>query len=315
MSTSEYWKSVGLSKEIHLAGTFIFNGIKQFHDLEYLDDAVEVFEVLYSLSVGIERLQKVAIILIEHNREKDLNKLLKSIRIHDVLELSDRIDKHISQNLSSPHRQLLSLLRKFYKSYRYGRYSLDSVQSLEPEKMELLEFLNKNLGKDKLGDFRIPSDQFDKTLYIGRYNDKRSKVFLGKILKKIVSGLFSIIQERAGAIGIYIDEIRPSSKAVKVFLGKRLDFIDEDIARKEALLFLMSDHNYTNTTLKKIKESQPLDGLDDDAVDICLKFLLTPNFLAEMCGLDCVEVQYYEFDVDIKQRLKLLKRIFPNDED
>jgi hypothetical protein len=68
--------------------------------------------------------------------------------------------------------------------------------------------------------------------------------------------------------------------------------------------------------LKKIKESQPLDGLDDDdTVDICLKFLLNPNFLSEMYGLDCVEVQYNEFGIDIKQRLELLKRIFPNNED
>lgn len=65
--------------EIDIAGTFIYRGIREFNNLDSFYNAGEIFHVLYPLSVGIERLQKVLLVLLEeirpeqaHEFEKDL---------------------------------------------------------------------------------------------------------------------------------------------------------------------------------------------------------------------------------------------------
>ena len=58
MTPEEWWKNFALGMEIDAAGTFIYNGIRSLHELPTLNHPVDSLEVLYNLSVGIERLLK-----------------------------------------------------------------------------------------------------------------------------------------------------------------------------------------------------------------------------------------------------------------
>lgn len=229
MRTDEWWKNFALGVELDVAGTFIYNGIKSLHDLEFIDQTVDVFDVLYNLSVGTERLLKVAIILIEHEGDVDVSELEDGLITHSTIDLANRVQRHVPLGLTDLHREWLSLLSKFYKSYRYGRYVFRAVPDVFEEKRVFKEFLAKHL-KLTVGDDEWSSLR----------NSDQIRRFVGKIVKRIVDALFKIIGERARALNIYTTEIRSESKAIKTFHGERLDFIDETLKKKELLLFLMS---------------------------------------------------------------------------
>jgi len=44
-----------------ISGSFIFNGLKCFHEMDTLYYSDEIFEFLYNISVGLERLFKITI--------------------------------------------------------------------------------------------------------------------------------------------------------------------------------------------------------------------------------------------------------------
>jgi hypothetical protein len=145
MTPGEWWKNFALGIEIDASGTFVYNGIRALHELVSLSHPVDSFEVLYNLSVGIERLLKVAIILIEHHDQIDIEQFEESLISHNTIDLANRVDSHRSLQLSNVHREFLSLLSKFYKTHRYGRYSLSAVPNIYEEKRLFLEFVAKHL--------------------------------------------------------------------------------------------------------------------------------------------------------------------------
>jgi hypothetical protein len=56
MTPEEWWKNFALGIELDTASTFIYNGIRTLEDLQSFQHPVDTFEILYNLSVGIERL-------------------------------------------------------------------------------------------------------------------------------------------------------------------------------------------------------------------------------------------------------------------
>jgi hypothetical protein len=231
MTPEEWWKNFALGMEIDAAGTFVYNGIRALHELPALNHPVDSLEVLYNLSVGIERLLKVAIILIEHHDQIDLEHFEESLISHNTIDLANRVDSRRTLKLSTVHREFLSILSKFYKSHRYGRYSLSAVPEIYEEKRLLLEFVSKHLNID----FHIEDEFF------AVQNTDQIRRFVGKVVKKICDETFRVVSQRAHELNIYTSEIRGDSKALKVFYGERLDFLDEDFKKKEILLFLMSE--------------------------------------------------------------------------
>jgi len=231
MKPDEWWKNFSIGVELDVAGAFIFNGIKELDSIENLNQEVDVFEVLYNLSVGIERLLKVSVILIEHNDSVDIEYFEKSLITHSSSALITRVESYRSMNLSGVHNKLISMLDKFYKTHRYGRYSLSSIPSnIDAGKQIFLKFVSENLD--------ITIDYYDESAFIE--NTDQIKKFVGKTVKKISKELFSIIQKKAHELNIYTDELRGDSKAIWVFYGERLDFIDENMAKRELILFLMN---------------------------------------------------------------------------
>jgi hypothetical protein len=272
MRRDEWWKNFALGAELDVAGTFIYNGIKTLHDLDCLDHAVEIFEVLYNLSVGIERLLKVAVILIEHDDQVDIEQFEGSLLTHSTIELANRVQEHVDLGITDLHREWLSLLSKFYKTYRYGRYTFRAVPSVFEEKRVFQEFLAKHL-RVELGD-----DE-----WFSLRNTDQIRRFVGKVVKRITDSLFKVVRRRAGELNIYTDELRGDSKAIKTFYGKRLDFIDETIKKKELLLFLMSE-KAAGDHLRLLKSIDALD-LDPPMVPGCIKALLNDLHLHHVGGV------------------------------
>jgi hypothetical protein len=272
MKRDEWWKNFALGAELDVAGTFIYNGIKSLHDLDCLDQSVDIFEVLYSLSVGTERLLKVAVTLVEHDDQADIEALEKSLLTHNTIELANRVQKHADLGLKDLHREWLSLLSTFYKSHRYDRFTFRGVPDVFEEKRMFQEFLAKHLSVD-LGD-----DE-----WFSLRNTDQIRRFVGKVVKRISDSLFKVVRNRAGELNIYTDELRGDSKAIKTFYGKRLDFIDETLRKKELLLFLISE-KAAGDHVRLLKSIEALD-LDPLMVPACIKALLNDLHLHQVGGV------------------------------
>jgi hypothetical protein len=279
--------------ELDASGAFIYNGIKFLDSLDGLNHSTDIFEVLYSLSVGIERLLKVAVILIEHNDQISIEEFEESLITHNTMELASRIQKSTDLNLSGVHKEFLSMLSTFYKTHRYGRFSLSSVPSIEEEKTLVLNYLHKHLG----------IDISDRGPFSYVYNTPQIKKFVGRIVGKISKKLFEVIKDRARSLSIYTHELRSDSKAMKVFyaIDDRLDFLDEEITKKELLLFLMSENSSGDHT-SLIKS---IGALDLDPVDVPshIKALLNDDYLHYV--EESVECAYEEIG-NVKERHEIL---------
>ena len=125
MKKNQWWKNFSLVKELDIAGSFIYNGLRSFHEMESLYYESEVFEVLYDLAVGLERLLKICVILIEHDSTDYQEEFEKSLITHTHSELAKRVQQKHDLNLTAPYNEFLSLLEEFYKTHRYGRYGIE----------------------------------------------------------------------------------------------------------------------------------------------------------------------------------------------
>lgn len=292
MRPDEWWKNFALGIELDIAGTFIYNGIRTLDDLQSFQHSVDTFEILYNLSIGIERLLKIAIILLEHNENIDIEELEKSLISHNTVELANRVDGHKPMNLPDLNREFLALLSKFYKSHRYGRYSLSFIPNIEEEKRCLLEFIEKHLSLSLSID--------DEFAFIG--NTDQIRKFIGRVVKNISSKLFSIIRNEAFRLNIYTAELRGDSKALKVFYGERLDFIDERIKKKEILLYLIS-LKAGSSHIDVLRSFGALD-LDESMTPYYIQALFNDNALY-LVG-DEIDVLYEEVK-NVRERLDFIK--------
>lgn len=247
MNPSDFWKNFRLGEEIHISGTFIYNGLRRFHELRKLDFADELFEFLYGLSVGLERLLKIAVVLYKHTETTDQKKLETSLITHNHLDLVACLRKHVELKLGTTHTDLLSLLGTFYKSLRYDRFALTSVYEGEKEAKAIRSLLAKHLQA------KFP----DEGSFFGTDNNDQYRKFIRRTVLKIAREIYSVIEDRARQINLYTYELRNGAKAESVFL-REVDIADEDILWKELLIFFMNvkvDTGY----LKFLRETSPLE--------------------------------------------------------
>ena len=295
MNPSNFWKNFRLGEEIHIAGVFIYNGLRRFHELKKLDFSDELFEFLYELSVGFERLLKIAVILYEHNDSTDQQELERSIITHNHLELVHRLRKHVALGISEPHNDLLNLLGTFYKSLRYDRFSLMSVYNTEKEARKIQLLLEKHLHVS------FP----ERDSIFGVYNDDRYRIFIRRTVLKISKEVYSAIKKRSTQINLYTYELRNGSKAETVFL-REIDIAHEDILWKELLIFFMNEKSDTGY-LQFLREIPSL-GFDPalvpDYLDCFRSNLLKAGVMDEM------ECLYEEMNSDERrERLQLMEAI------
>jgi len=293
MKTTDLWKNFALLDEISISGAFIYNGLRRYHEMRNLDHTDELFEFLYNISVGFERLLKIAIILFEHNDSVDQEELERSLITHNHLDLLDRLKRHAEISFGQPHIEFLGLLSKFYKTLRYDRFSLASVYNPQKERKALCYLLEKYLGVDIVNRplFEIP-------------NKERYRKFIKKLILKISRTLYKIIKLRAMEIGLYTYELRHGSKAESVFL-REIDISEEDILWKELLIFFMNTKK-TSNYLKFLRNIPPLDfdpELIADYLD-CFKSDSSKAFV-----MDELEHHYLELGSKVKERLELMQII------
>lgn len=258
MKQTEWWKNFRLGEELGVSGAFIYNGLRRFHSLHKLDHADDLFEVFYNLSVGFERLLKIVIVLLEHDEARDQDAFEESIITHNHHALLTRIKKHMDLKFSKADNAFLNLLTAFYENLRYDRFSLKSRLALGKEKNQLFDFLEQQL--------KVTFE--DRNSVFGHENTDQFKKFLRKIVVKISSALYEIVQNRARELNLYTYELRSGSKAEAVFLGKA-DITSEEMLWKELLVFFMNTKE-TSGYLRFLRGIEPLKfdpGLVSDYLD------------------------------------------------
>jgi hypothetical protein len=303
--TPEYfWKNFRLGTELQISGSFIYNALYFFDQMEHFCNDEEIFEFLYNASVGLERLEKIAIILLEHDSSMDQEEFEKTLITHSHSELLDRIKKKKEINLGKRHNKFIQLLSKFYKSMRYDRYNLSSVYKPNQDAFAFI-----NLIQDELK-IEIKTDMLFATA-----NDDNIKKFIGKLVGKIVIQIYQIVKDESRSLNLYTYETSFSSKAYKIFMCEEFTFQKENLFKKEILIYLINNKERSGF-IEFIKGIEPI-PLDMGDVHEYVKYLLKPHNHIQM--LDELE-SIYEDDFD-KERMEIVELIgndnvsFENEED
>lgn len=294
MDKQTFWKNFKLGQELHISGRFIFNGLRCFHEMEHLYHYDEIFETLYNLSAGIERLLKVAIILTEHESTLDQNEFESSLITHDHQSLLLRLKNSRPIIFSTVHNDLLAMLGVFYKTHRYDRYVLEAMTVESKEKSALHQFIEKHLTIEIKDDppFNVSE------------NTDQLRRFLGRTVGKISKTLYDLICTEAVRHNIYTYEVRNDSKASKVFIHEKYDFLDEDVLWREILVFLINGDEQ-NGIQKFLRNIPPLEfdpGLIQEYLD-CFKS--TEKMLACLGELE----ELYSGLSSVKDRLETISLV------
>ena len=258
-----FWKNFRLGTELQISGTFIFNALNFIDKIEYFHFEEDIFEILYNLSVGIERLEKIVIVLIEHNEQSDQDQFEKSLITHNLQDLINRIKKNEKLKLGKAHNKLLMLLTNFYNSYRYQRFNKSSVYHKNYDKFDFINFIRDEL--------KLSLDRDD---YIS--NDLRIKTFLGKLVLTITNQLYEIIRIYSHKLGTFTYEIRYDSKAFKIFMAKEYTFENENNFKREILISLLNDNGIKDEIIDYIKTLKPV-NLESYNSSHYIKFLFNPE--------------------------------------
>ncbi|EMW0391264.1 hypothetical protein AADZ13_005467 [Bacillus cereus] len=290
MDAKTFWKNFSLGKELNVAGCFIFNGLKAFDSLENFNQEDEIFEFFYNTSVGIERLLKVVVILIEHNDTIDQEEFEKSLITHNHMKLLKRISKKHNCGLSNLHNEFLELLSNFYKTMRYDRYNLNSIEYHDKERVSLVTFLEKRLKTN-----------IDYEDMLVTPNGWRFKRFIGKVVGKISEVLYNLVEREASAQNIYTYELPYGSKASIIFIAKKYNFFDDDIVWKELIIYLINTNDRSGI-LDFIREIEPL-NFEPALVNEYLTVFKSD--LEKHSYIDEVEEYYQDID-DKNKRIEML---------
>jgi len=306
MNREQVWKNFDLGRELDISGAFVYNGLRRFHEMSNLDNPDDIFEVLYGLSIGLERILKVTLVFLEHNDDVDQAEFEESLITHNHLELLKRVRAKRDLPFGDVHVALLELLRSFYKSGRYDRFTLAPAWNPDKEKKALHTFLERELQVSLEPEWDLMPVR----------NEPRYRTFLGKTALKVARELFKIISAEARILNLYTYELRSGSKAQWVFLRDRVDFQDEDVLLKELLLFFMNTDDDAGL-IGMMREVEPLDFDPALAVDYFDCFRSAEK---QEMAIDELEEHYVDIE-DVGDRLELMSVIgnpnvqFPDEED
>lgn len=285
-----FWKNFRLGSELQISGTFIYNALFFLDTIKDINNEEEIFELLYNLAVGIERLQKITLVLLEHDEDIDQQTYEKSLLTHNHLILHERINKIQKITLGKVHFKFLNIIRDFYTSYRYNRFNKMSVFKPDLDKQAFHEFLTAEL--------QLKNSQRNEPWYpykgqILIENSARIKKFIGKTVGKLISTYYEIIRNRALEVGTYTYEIRYGSKAFKIFIAKEFTFDIENNFKKEIIVNLVRGEGMNDNFKKYIQSLEPI-KLDKYNSSYYIKYLL--NSIANYSLIN-----EYQYLIDEKQ--------------
>jgi len=299
--------------ELDVAGEFIYDGLQTLNHMESITNGAELFSFLYHVSVGIERLQKIIIVIQENIDPGDYDEFIKKLKTHKHIYLQQKIASKTGNNLTFSKREnkFLEILCRFYNKSRYNRFIIS--ESYNHEKQLLVQFILDNAGTD-----HITCESMSGDIVL----NNRLKDYLGRIVGRISYKYYNLIRTIADSNNLFTYELRSNSKAEKVFLPtyRNKSLIEmkkvEEIAFKE-LLLLISNTEERDSFLDYLKHIPPLD-LDVAFVNEYLSEVIKGNIPQSL--IDEVETIYDEMEMDWKERLHLIDAIgnidvnFDNDE-
>lgn len=125
------YKNFNMVNELDIAGEFIYDGIETLNQMTSISVGSPIFSFLYHISVGIERLQKIILVLVEDITLENYEEFEKSIITHSHSDLQCRIKKGADIEFGARENEFLNLLTTFYNHSRYNRFNLMSMPSLK----------------------------------------------------------------------------------------------------------------------------------------------------------------------------------------
>lgn len=294
----ESYKNFNMGTEIDIAGIFIYNGIKELDAMETFYYESEVFAFLYPISVGIERLQKVLIVLAENISEEKVEEFEKSLITHNHQELHGRIKKCVDIKFNSRQNSFLQVLSNFYKNCRYERFNIKGQYN--SEKQILIKYVKDNLSNGSI----------EKDMFGNEINTIKTKELLGRVVGSIARNYYDNIYILASNKNLYTYELVSDSKASKVFLSEvrknslQEQVVNEQTALKEFLVFLINTKSKSNF-YDFIKEIEPLE-FDIALANSYLESVCKGNIPSDL--VDEVEFLYGESGYS-KDRIEMINCI------
>lgn len=298
MDRATFVKNFALNREVGIAGKFIYDGM---HDLNCIDNYMDIdniFGFLYKIAVGIERLQKIAYILLKNPDAEEYKHIEEEIITHSHVGLQDKINTFTDVSLNEHQKAFLHLLTRFYNSSRYDRFSFTT--SINMEQKLFIGYIKERLKID------IDIDSIYPTIF-----ENRVKKFLGKVIGDLSNAYYEIICHEAGKIKICTYELNSFSKSMKVFANAankaslQEQIIDEQIAFKELLIFLLNTKQ--SSRFYNFIKSIPALNIDIAMIQEYLSEFIKGEFPQQL--IDELEELYLNNDFDKKERFSMLSCI------
>lgn len=293
------YKNFNMGHELDISGEFIYDGIEALNEMICIEESSPLFSFLYHTSVGIERLQKIIIVLFEDIKFDEYEEFEKSLITHSHQDLHSRIKRSAKIEFNNRENDFLMLATNFYKSARYNRFNINTSECKEANLF--IEFVKKHLKPDEI-EYHFISGKV-------MVNEKVENL-VGRTLGSIANKYYSLIREGANKNGTYTYELLADSKAEKIFLGnyrnKSLQEmkITESIAVKE-LIACIRNTEETCAFLRFLDEIEPLD-IDVNLINEYLSELSIGNIPQTL--IDEVETLYEEMEHP-KNRIELISLI------
>lgn len=261
------YKNFNMVLELDVAGEFIYDGIHTLNQMKAVNEETSLFSFLYHTAVGIERLQKIILVLFEPIDVEKHKEFEERLITHSHTELHKRIVIATKIEFNARENKFLHVLTGFYNSARYDRFNLDSQFAKEQELFS--DYLVEQIGLDK-----IEYDHFhDNFILI----TPQIKEILGRIIGSISKKYYGLVCEGCKQTGTFTYELRTDSKAEKVFrsTSKSLQCqkINEKLALKEFLI-----------CLRQCRERVPLLHYIDNITPLDFDPALFGEYIYEICN-------------------------------
>ena len=247
------YKNFKMGNELDIAGEFIYDGMHTLNQMDVVSDGAAIFSFLYHTAVGVERLQKILVVLLEDITLDNYKEFEEGIVTHSHCYLHERISKKYKIELNSRENEFLSILTTFYNHSRYNRFNIDKPYCQEKEITE--KYIVKYLDETNISRSIYSSDIIV---------NQTVKELFGRVIGSISSKYYQALRDIASKKCTYTYELRSDSKAEKVFLSscpkkslQRMK-ITETIAFKEFLVFLKNSKKSTPFT-RFLKTLKPLE--------------------------------------------------------
>ena len=269
LSPDKVWqyKNFNMVLELDIAGEFIYDGIHTLNQMKAVNEETNLFSFLYHTAVGIERLQKIILVLFEPVDVENHKEFEERLITHSHTELHHRITVATKLEFNARENKFLHVLTGFYNSARYDRFNLESQFAKEQELFS--DYLVEQIGIDK-----IEYDHFHDNVIL---LTPKIKEILGRIIGVISKKYYELVCEGCKQTGTFTYELRTDSKAEKIFrsTSKSLQHqkINEKLALKEFLI-----------CLRRCRERAPLLHYMDNITPLDFDPALFGEYIYEICN-------------------------------